>query len=185
MSLRALLRWIGPVGAAFVACGVGWSGAQVGPVQPGPVGYFADKCERCHGPEGSNYGDEFGKGLSDSGLHEKVSAMARGPAMAPLAGRPLEALVALHRSLIAHEPFLAWTGVTAQSITGEATSGAIVQAKAGSRTLTVSRSGSKWSIRLPAGVSAGRVVLVAARGAKKSTLRLAEAAWTHAKPLAR
>src|SRR5690349_11244383 len=43
------------------------------------IAYYDDSCRRCHGPQGSFYGPELGKGLTDKQLIKIVDDMANGP----------------------------------------------------------------------------------------------------------
>ena len=54
--------------------------------------YFNKNCARCHGTNGSFYGDDFGKGLDDAHLREAVDSMAKGPGGAPIDAHDLTVL---------------------------------------------------------------------------------------------
>ena len=71
-----------------------------------PVKTFAEACARCHGPEGSFYGEGFG-GLEGEALHEIVEEMMVGPGALDPTQADVEAMVAYHRALAAGEPFVA------------------------------------------------------------------------------
>ena len=71
-----------------------------------PLSYFAANCARCHGPNGSFYGDSFARTRDDASLRQIVHDMAFGPAQAPIDDPKLEVLTAYHRSLIDKKPFL-------------------------------------------------------------------------------
>lgn len=141
------MRRIAWLGAGFVACA---ASLQSPPPVPkvAPFQYFANRCARCHGPDGSHYGPEFGKGLSDAQLIHVVEEMAEGPGGEPIHGADLDAVVAWHRALIRREPFVVvlQRGPTVWS--GECTPGAQVTAREGSRTVAAKVNGSRWSVRL-------------------------------------
>ena len=151
----------------------------------GPISYFNAKCARCHGPYGSFYGEDFGRKLTDRQLRKVVADMAAGPAQASLSGQELEAQVAFHRALIARQPFLAWTGMDADSATGEVTPGARVHATVNGRPTQVKTSRHTWQVRLPGSNKPVAVSVSASSGKTSVTLDLGRSAFTHAAPLSR
>lgn len=152
-----------------------------------PVEYFEINCARCHGSYGSSYGEAFGDGLGDHELHEYVDEMAAGPGMAPLEGAELEAQVAFHRSMIDGRPFIAWTGFNQETLTGELSDGASLEASFGGETLNASANGAQWTVQTPDGFNPqtdlAQVELTAMRGEKQTRLRLNESPFSHAAPL--
>lgn len=152
------------------------------PVKIPPLAYFASHCSRCHGYYGANYGASFGKNLSEAKLREAVMQMAAGPGGAPLAGSDLDAEVAFHRSLVTGEPFLVWSSLKSQTLKGEVSPDASVTATLSGKAVAVRQNDTAWELVLPAKASAAQVVLKAKREAKTSTLDLAKASFTHAKP---
>ncbi len=103
-------------------CGIAWAadepaptltpivaGAEAGPhaTKFAPMAYFNENCARCHGENGSFYGDDMGKGRDDESLREIVDEMASGPAQAPLAPAELDAVTAWHRAFRDKKPFVA------------------------------------------------------------------------------
>ena len=83
-----------------------------------PLSYFAANCARCHGPNGSFYGDSFARTRDDASLRQIVHDMAFGPAQAPIDDAKLEVLTAYHRSLIGKKPFLSLSSAVVGSATG-------------------------------------------------------------------
>ncbi|MBC8104725.1 MAG: cytochrome c, partial [Cytophagales bacterium] len=140
-------------------------------------------CARCHGPNGSFYGPDLGKGKTDAQLQKVIREMAEGPSQLP--GLPpveLEAQTAYHRALIQSEPFLAVTRRTPTRIEGEVTSGAAVGVSVGGKTTSAKVDGSQWSAPLEANGAAPLVT--ATLGKATTTLNTARAAFSHAVPLA-
>ncbi len=88
--------------------------AQLEPIKTGephatkfaPLAYFSANCARCHGENGSFYGEDFAKGLDDAALHNVVKEMAEGPAQAPLSPADLDAVTSWHRSMRDKKPFV-------------------------------------------------------------------------------
>jgi mono/diheme cytochrome c family protein len=71
----------------------------------GPVSTFEQACARCHGPQGSFYGEAFAK-LSDSELHDFVKEMMEGPAGLHPTEEDIAAMTAYHQALAAKKPYL-------------------------------------------------------------------------------
>ena len=72
-----------------------------------PMAYFDANCARCHGENGSFYGDNFAKDKSDADLREVINEMADGPAQAPLTPAELDAVATLHQAWRDKKPFVA------------------------------------------------------------------------------
>ena len=87
----------------------------------GPVAVYEQACARCHGPNGSFYGPDLGKGKTDSQLYKAVQGMADNQGQIELASAEVEAQTAYHRAIIKREPFLAITGRTKTELRGEMT----------------------------------------------------------------
>ncbi len=133
---------------SIAVCGLAWAGAPnttvapLSPLKPGeadglhatsfaPLAYFDQNCARCHGENGSFYGDTFAQGQSDAQLREAITEMAEGPGQAPLNAAQLDAVAAWHRALRDKKPFV----VVVKSekveagvqLSGEVSSGATLQ----------------------------------------------------------
>ena len=92
-----------------------------------PLAYFAAHCQRCHGPEGNRYPEDFPT-RTDAQLRESIVEMAEGPGGAPLGKGGLELQLALHRAIRAKQPFLQISGGENGKALGYASPGAkIVQ----------------------------------------------------------
>jgi len=116
-----------------------------------PITYFEDNCARCHGSNGSAYGPEFGKHLSDAQLTKVIDDMAVGPGNAPVNARQLDVLVAYHHAMIARQPFVAVTKTTPTgeqlTLEGEVTPNTALTV--GNTVATVD--GTNWSVTIPKG----------------------------------
>lgn len=150
----------------------------VAPLTRGPVSYFMASCASCHGADGRNLSPTFGSSLSDAQRRAKVKEMADGMASAPISGPHLEAATALTRTLGKNEPFVAWTGQSGPLLMGELTQGTKLSVLANGKPLTPTVKGIKWTVRLPAGVTPDRVVLVASRGTVRHQVALREGAFS-------
>jgi mono/diheme cytochrome c family protein len=85
--------------------GVAWPQVH-GELTLPPVQTFADACARCHGPEGSFYGEAFAS-LDGQELEEIIHEMMVGPAYLSPSAADVAAMTAYHRALAADEPFVA------------------------------------------------------------------------------
>src|SRR5262249_43547502 len=115
------------------------------------IAYYDDSCRRCHGPQGSFYDPELGKGLTDKQLMKIVDDMANGPGQSPLTPDQLEIETAFHRALVAGTPYLSVTALEPEKISGEVMPEAKVTLTAGKKTLDAKVEDSAWSVALPAG----------------------------------
>lgn len=134
--------------------------------------YFDVNCARCHGPQGSFYGKEFGRHLSDEALTKVVHEMAEGPGNAPLKEDELKIVVAYHRSLIRGDPFISITARDNGILHGEATPASHITVDGKPAQIE----GFTWSA--PEGN-----ILIAERDKKKTTLRVRDR-YSHQKPIA-
>lgn len=147
----------------------------------GPIETFEDACARCHGPEGSFYGEAFAS-MPDEELHEIVREMMVGPAFLSPSEPEVDAMAAYHRALAAGEPFICVTNAVAEgddaTLRGEVSPGA---------TLSVDPEGPitrepgeiHWSMPAPAGA-----VTFTASQEQSSAVELPYPAllWTHRSP---
>jgi hypothetical protein len=148
------------------------------PVSVQPVSLFERQCASCHGKEGAMFTTPFeSKYASLADLREMVRSM---PGAGTLDEAGLQALVAYMRAISRGEPFVIWTGERGGQIEGEVSpTNALLTAVAGRKPLPVERlGGSRWRIRLPAGVKPGDVQLRARLGSKSVSLSLKQASMT-------
>lgn len=129
---------------AALALGLAAFGGPPTGTARGPMAVYDQACVRCHGPEGSFYGPEFGKGLGDAALRRAVADMADGKGDVRLSPAELEAQTAYHRAIIRHEPFVAITLRTPDRLAGEATEGASVSVWVDGKPVMVRRDGFRW-----------------------------------------
>ncbi|MBI1757231.1 MAG: hypothetical protein HYR64_09015 [Fimbriimonas ginsengisoli] len=131
------------------------------PLTVGPVAYFAEHCERCHGSRGRNLGKGFAKRYSEATLRKEVAEMAAGPGQAALEGIDLDAQVGLHWAIDSGRPFLAWTGRKGDQLSGEVLNAKSVWLVVGGRKRRADVHGDSWVIRIPNGMNLDSVSLVA------------------------
>ena len=117
-----------------------------------PFEYFNSACARCHGENGSNYGDVL-KGHGDARLREGIHAMAVGPGQSPLDEAQLDVVTRWHRALIDGKPFAHLAKAEASEgktvLSGEATPDAKVTLKAGGSSYEATRDGLAWKVEVP------------------------------------
>lgn len=159
------------LGVALWPLGTLW--AQSESQRFAPLAYFEDNCARCHGPNGSFYGAEFGKGLKDdAALKQVVREMCEGPGNAPLDDAKLEILTEFHRALRDDKPFLCvvWQGEA--ELKGEASPDATVSLENGAKSIAAERKGNQWSVKWPADFELKGAKVVACRGEKRVQVEL-------------
>ena len=138
-----------------------------------PLAYFNQNCARCHGENGSFYGEDFAKNKSDADLHAIVEEMAAGPAQAPLAPAELDAVAAWHRALRDKKPFVVIVKAEKAKadwlLSGEISPGATLQING----KDVAVEGSNWTTMM----QAGPLKLRATRGEATTEMDANVAAW--------
>lgn len=138
-----------------------------------PLAYFDKNCARCHGPNGSFYGDSFGKNLKDdAALRQIVKEMCEGPGNAPLNEKNLDILTDFHRALRDNLPFLVLVSQDAKVLSGEASPDAKVTLEDGAQSVVVEQKGNAWKVEIPADFKLEGAKIVARRGAKFSEIAL-------------
>jgi hypothetical protein len=174
-----VIRGLAGIVAALTACAIACQGAPPLP-EVAPYAYFSKRCARCHGPNGSNFGTEFGKGITDAQLVRVVREMTEGPGGEPLRGVDLDALVAWHRALIRREPFLVLLRRGSGAWSGECTPGAQVVALDGARRVSAKVVGSRWSLTPRA---SARIILEVRFAGRTTRLDPALRSFSHHEPL--
>lgn len=120
-------------------------------LDPGPIVQFEQACSRCHGPQGSFYGEEFGH-LEPAALEAMVLQMMEGPAGLSPTRRQLEAMVAYHKALHAASPFVVITNAKAfaagrdKEIRGEATPETTVEIHKGGQVIRAKTDDLTWTV---------------------------------------
>ncbi len=117
----------------------------------GPVSTFEQSCARCHGPQGSFYGEAFAN-LSDTQLHEFIKEMMEGPAGLHPTEEDIAAMTAYHQALAAKKPYLvilAYVEENGYRLSGQASlqSNLIIQTAADKVQAAPDSSGN-WSVQL-------------------------------------
>lgn len=104
------------------------------------------------------YADSLGQSSSEK-LRADVERMVSGPGQSRLGAPELSALIALHRSIARHEPFVVVTGVSDEWIQIEATPGATVRVESNGSSVDAELTGEwTWRARRPAAAAAATVV---------------------------
>ncbi len=132
-----------------------------------PLAYFDANCARCHGPNGSFYGADFGKNLKDdAALRQIVREMCEGPGNAPLDAAKLEILTDFHRALRDDVPFVTVVARSAAGLSGEASPDAKVTLENGEKSVAATQVGNVWSVNWPVDFEKKGAKVVARRGEK-------------------
>ena len=156
--------------------------AIVSPVAFKPIDYFDQNCSRCHGPYGSFYGNEFGRGLTDQKLREVIADMASGPGNAPLGEAELDVQAAYHRSLLDRRPFVVVNAIEGNddrvTMSGEVSPNSVVFVGADRANVK----GHAWDVVLPPTVEPSRVVINVVGKSGSTSLSLGESPYSHARP---
>lgn len=150
------------------------------PLKVAPLAYFTDHCQRCHGPEGAYYEDDFAKDQTDDQLREVLHRMADGPGGAPLVPADLDVQVAFHRALSEKRPFVAWTKA-GDALGGETTADKLTATVAGQPVDVAVKDGA-WTLKLPAGADLKDVEIRAGTPPNASVLRLKDHPYSVAAP---
>ncbi len=94
-----------------------------------PVSTFESSCARCHGPQGSFYGNTFGQ-LPDQELEKLISEMMNGPGGLNPNQADIAAMTAYNKALAQHKPFIfitsADTATDSINYSGESIPGTIL-----------------------------------------------------------
>jgi len=150
---------------------------------PKAIEYYDAACRRCHGPEGSFYGPELGKGKTDAELVKVIDDMAKGPGNEPLDPAGLAAQTAYHRAIIAGAPYVSVTGVNEGTISGEVMTDSKVTVTADGKDVAATVSDSTWTAKVAP--DAKMIAVTAERNGKKTTLAVGGAVgYSHAAPIA-
>lgn len=153
---------------------------KIEPIRRAPIKYFAERCERCHGVLGENFGGTFAEKRSPKELIDVVRMMANGPGGEPLTGTSFDALVALHRAIQRHQPFVVWTQQNGKVLKGEATPGSTLTATAKGKPISIKLTGSDWELKTGAATPA-QIVIKAKSGGQLTALNLGSSAFSHSK----
>ena len=110
----------------------------------GAISLYNKACVRCHGPGGSFYGSELGKGKTAAQLRKMVWEMCIAQGGLTVSQREIDAMTAYHRSIMTREPYVEIIAVTAKTITGEATPGTTLQLETRGRLAPVTITENRW-----------------------------------------
>ena len=153
------------------------------PLKHGPLAYYRDHCQRCHGAFGGAYEDNFTKGKTAKELTDVIESMAAGQGGSPLTDeKELQAQVAFHYAIDLKKPFLTWTAVDGSRVSGEVTPDAKLRASVAGTDAPVTVTDGVWHVTLPAGGDPNNLVITATLGDAKSTLDLSKSAYSNTGP---
>lgn len=110
----------------------------------GAISLYDKACVRCHGPGGSFYGSDLGKGKTAAQLRTVVWEMCIAQGGLTVSQREVDAMTAYHRSIMKSEPFVEVIAITAKGITGEATPGTTLQLETRGRLVPVTITENRW-----------------------------------------
>jgi len=156
-----------------------------GSLRPAPVetvSFFNRRCAACHGKDGTLLEERFERKYRDESELKKI--IRTMPGASALSGEEMDALVAYMRAISRREAYLIWTQQRDGELEGEiAPADATLKASAKRQSLKVERVGThRWRVRLPKNVKPAEVELTAERGTRRTTLRLKDSPYSHAKP---
>jgi mono/diheme cytochrome c family protein len=120
-------------------------------LNPGPIVQFEETCARCHGPQGSFYGEEFGH-LGPVALEAMVRQMMEGPAGLSPTRNEVTAMVVYHKALHAASPFVVITNAEAfaagrdRGLRGEATPETTVEIRRGDQVIRAKADNLVWTV---------------------------------------
>ncbi|MCA9281782.1 MAG: hypothetical protein H6812_03355 [Phycisphaeraceae bacterium] len=147
-----------------------------------PLAFFDGHCARCHGPNGSFYGEAFASIASDRDLHGIVQEMVEGPGFGELDDESLYALVAFHRSLRDGTPFGVVTELSGDAVAGEMLPGTRVSVIVGTDVIGAEMGEASWRAALPGGASGGSLRVRVERNGRVFEWDPREQAWSDAPP---
>lgn len=178
-SHQAPLRYFEPVAPPQIPAEAAKDTAPVAAFAA--LDYFDNKCARCHGKYGANYGDSL-KTRDDQSLRAIVHDMAHGPAQAPIEQAQLEVLTAWHRSLIDGKPFVSIVEIKrdgeTMTLAGEATPDAVVSVIEGEKEIVATRDGHRWTAKISSDLA--KLCVRAKVGEATSEIAPSQAMFSHA-----
>ena len=147
--------------------------------QLGPIAVYEKACARCHGPNGSFYGPELGKGKTDAQLKKAVQDMADNQGQIELTPDEVEEQTAYHRAIIKKEPFIAITAQSKTELKGETMTKALITVTVAGKPMKVTRKDFIWQAKLE---GEGLVLVRATLGKAETRLDPAKAHHSHPNP---
>lgn len=133
----------------------------------GAISLYDKACIRCHGPGGSFYGSDLGKGKTPAQLRKIVWEMCIAQGGLTVSQREVDAMTAYHRSMMCAEPFVEVIGVTASKVSGEATPGTALELQMGPKVVPISLVENHWSVHFD---TSKQATIIATRNGKTTRL---------------
>lgn len=145
----------------------------------GAISLYDKACVRCHGPGGSFYGSDLGKGKTAAQLRKIVWEMCIAQGGLTVAQREVDAMTAYHRSIMYAEPYIEVISVTESKVIGEATPGSELEVQMGSRVLPITLTENRWNVLLDTSKPA---TIIATRNGKTTRLAVGVGKFTLHQP---
>lgn len=141
----------------------------------GAISLYDKACVRCHGPGGSFYGSELGKGKTPEQLRKMVWEMCIAQGGLTVSQREVDAMTAYHRSIMHSEPYVEILGTSPTEVIGEATPGSALQLQIGTKVIPVTLTENRWHAAIETTKAA---TIIATRNGKTTRLPIALGKFT-------
>jgi hypothetical protein len=145
----------------------------------GAISLYDKACVRCHGPGGSFYGSDLGKGKTDAQLRKMVWEMCIAQGGLTVSQREIDAMTAYHRSIMKSEPYIEIIAVSPSALSGEATPGTTIELQVGTKVLPITLTENRWNVLLATSKPA---TIVARRNGKTTRLPMGLGKYTLHQP---
>jgi mono/diheme cytochrome c family protein len=155
----------------------------VKPLQQAPVRYYERNCVECHGANGVMHDHSILAAMSEAQLRGTIREMARFEAEAPLNKKELDVMVAYHRSMIDHKPFVAAVGYINDTLVVETYFRNTLTAKANGKNLPVRKTEKKRYVSLNGADLEDVTLTLKSREGKTTVLPLSKSVYSHYRPL--
>ena len=145
----------------------------------GAISLYDKACVRCHGPGGSFYGSDLGKGKTAAQLRKMVWEMCIAQGGLTVSQREVDAMTAYHRSIMYTEPYIEIIAVSPTAVSGEATPGTTIELQVGTRVLPITLTENRWNVLLDTSKPA---TIIATRNGKTTRLAVSVGKFTLHQP---
>jgi len=145
----------------------------------GAISLYDKACVRCHGPGGSFYGSDLGKGKTAAQLRKMVWEMCIAQGGLTVSQREVDAMTAYHRSIMYAEPYIEIIAVSPTAVSGEATPGTTIELQVGSKVVPITLTENRWNVLLDTSKPA---TVIATRNGKTTRLAVGVGKFTLHQP---
>ena len=145
----------------------------------GAISLYDKACVRCHGPGGSFFGPDLGKGKTDAQLRKMVWEMCIAQGGLMVSQREIDAMTAYHRSIMHTEPYIEIIAISPTAVSGEATPGTSIELQVGTKVLPITLTENRWNVLLATSKTA---TIVARRNGKTTRLPVGLGKYTLHQP---